>query len=125
LTEIEDRDWLFRRLHPSCFKKSGALSSATFKVNSSPENEISVDLARLTTPIESVNRAGRPGFQLGKLHALGPRKLGFDVVHGPRRFPANPEDDNEAHTLIKGENTPRLCKELARLVTIVEGVRSE
>jgi len=125
LTGIEDSDSLFRRLHVACFKKNGSLTSATFKLNGFPENDISVDLARLTTPGESVNRAGKPGFRLGTLQARGPRQLGFDVVHDPQRFPDTSERDNESHTLITGENTSEHCRELAKLVTVVEGIQSE
>lgn len=125
MTDIEDSDWLFRRLHSGCFKKNGTLTSATFKLNGFPENEISVDLARLTTPIDSVNRARKPGFRLGKLQALGPRQLGFDVVHDPQLFPDKPDCDNEAHSLIRGENTMERCRKLAKLVIVVEGILSE
>lgn len=122
--DIEDDDWLYRRLHPYCFKKNGALSSAAFKTNGFPDCEISVDLAKLTTPFESVHRAGKPGFRLGQLQAGGPRRLGFDVIHDPLRFTERPECDNEPHSLIKGMNTPELCHELVKLVTLVEGLQS-
>lgn len=125
MTDIEDSDWLFRRLHADCFKKNGTLTSATFKLNGFPENDISVDLARLTTPRESVNRAGKPGFRLGRLQAMGPRQLGFNVVHDPQRFPDAPELNNESHSRITGENTSERCRELTKLVTIVEGIESE
>ncbi len=124
MVDIEDSDWLFRRLHPACFKKNGALSSTTFKLNGFPEREISVDLARLTNPMESVHRAPRAGFRLGQLQARGPRQLGFKVIHDPLRYPEKPECDNESHSLIKGENTMELCRELAKLVTVLEGVQS-
>lgn len=125
MVDIEDSDWLFRRLHPGCFKKDGTLTSATFKLRNFPENDISVDLARLTTPIESVNRAGRAGFRLGQMQAQGPRRLGFEVVHDPLRFPEMPQCNNESHTLIQGNNTMELCRELAKLVSVVEGIQSE
>lgn len=125
LTGIEDTDWLFRRLHAACFKKNGTLTSATFKLNGFPENDIWVDLARLTTPTESVNRAGKPGFQLGTLQARGPRQLGFNVVHDPQRFPDTPERDNELHSRITGDNTGERCRELAKLVTVVAGIEPD
>ena len=47
----------------------------------------------------------------------GPRSLGFEVRH-------DPVPGNDAHTLIVGENSNALCKQLARLVRILPGVRS-
>jgi hypothetical protein len=116
-TVVEDGDALYWRLVEQFVKGDGSVSSAAFKVNSKPDNQISTDLARLTTPQESVNRVGRAGFLLGALLANGPRALGFEVRHDPL-------PDNPAHTLIVGENTNVRCRELAKLVQIVPGVRS-
>lgn len=117
MVQIGDDDWLYRRLHPHCFKKDGSISSVTFMTRGYPDSEISVDLARLTTPQASVNRAGRPGFQLGQLQAISPRNLGLDVVHAPL-------EDNESHSLITGNRSKKTCKDLARLVEVVKDVRS-
>lgn len=85
--------------------------------NSVPDNEISVDLANLTTPEESVNRSRKPGFQLGQMQAVGPRDLGLEVEHDPL-------EDNPSHSLIRGANSKKRCKDLARLVIVMEGVYS-
>jgi hypothetical protein len=114
---IATEDLLYRRIFAQFVKSDGRVSSAAFKVNSRPDNEISVDLAKLTTPEESVNRAGRPGFLLGQLVTGGVRQIGFEVRYDP--VPGNP-----AHSLITGENSNPLCRQLAVLVTIVPGVRS-
>ena len=117
MTIVEEDDALFRRLHEHFVKADGTVSSAAFKTNSKPDNRISTDLAKLTTPRESVNRAGRAGFQLGELTVRGPTSLGFQVIHDPLK-------ENRAHTLIVGVNTKILCKELAKLVRILPGVHS-
>ncbi len=117
ITNVEDEDALFRRLHEHFVKADGTVTSAAFKTNSKPDNQISTDLAGLTTPQESVDRAGRAGFLLGELFAGGPRELGFQVNHDPL-------SDNPAHTLIVGENTKLRCRELAKLVRIIPEIRS-
>jgi len=118
LVEILDEDWLYRRLHPACIKQNGTVSSVAFKTNNFPDGQASVDLAKLTTPIESVNRYGKGQRKLGQLQADGPRALGLDVVHDPL-------EDNHAHSLIRGVNSPALCKKLARLVDVLPDIESK
>lgn len=118
MTTIADEDIVYRRLHQNCFKQNGAVSSAAFKTNSRPDNQISVDLARLTTPEESVSRKSRSGFRLGELEAGGPRQLGFDVIYDRK-------PDNSAHSLIVGENSANLCKQLALLVRVIPDLYSQ
>jgi hypothetical protein len=115
---VADEDLLYRRIFAQFVRSDGRLSSAAFKVNSRPDHEISVDLAKLTTPEASVDRAGRPGFLLGQLVAGEARNLGFAIRH-------DPVAGNPAHALITGENSNSLCRALAGLVTIVPGVRSQ
>ncbi|HEU0074978.1 MAG TPA: hypothetical protein VFS30_13330 [Dehalococcoidia bacterium] len=81
--------------------KRRRISSAAFKPNRKPE-EISVDLGRLTTPEKTLERSGKPLLGVVSLKAQVPLALGMEVKHDP-----NPPDDpdNEAHTLIIGENT--------------------
>jgi hypothetical protein len=117
VVEILDEDWLYRRLHAACFKKDGSISSVAFMTANFPDEQASVDLARLTTPEESVNREGRGRRKLGQLQALGPRVLGLEVVHDPL-------DGNDAHSLILGANSKAMCRKLARLVEVVPGVES-
>ncbi len=115
---IVAEDLLYRRIFGQFVKSDGRVSSAAFKVNSRPDNEISVDLAKLTTPEESVNRAGRSGFLLGQLVAGEVREFGFEVHHDPL-------PDNPAHAIIAGENSNARCRALAGLVTVVPDVQSQ
>lgn len=117
MVEILDVDWLYRRLHAACFKKDGSVSSVAFMTNNFPDGQASVDLARLTTPEESVNREGKGRRKLGQLQARGPRDLGLKVIHDPLA-------DNDAHSLILGATTKGMCRQLARLVEVVPGVES-
>jgi hypothetical protein len=67
---------------------------------------MSVDLAKLTTPQESVNRSDRPGRGIGALQARTPRSLGFEVFH-------DPIDGNYAHSAIQGDYKDRVkCDQL-------------
>lgn len=117
MVEIRDEDWLYRRLHTACFRKDGSVSSVAFMTNSFPDAQVSVDLARLTTPEASVNREGKGRRKLGQLQARGPRDLGLEVVHDPL-------DGNVSHSLILGATTKGMCRRLAKLVEVVPGVES-
>ena len=117
MVEIRDDDWLYRRLHAACIKSDGTVSSVAFMTSKYPDPEVSVDLAKLTTPVESVNRDGKGFRKLGQLQAGGPRELGLNVVHDPL-------EDNVAHSLIVGADTKAMCRRLARLVEIVPGIES-
>jgi hypothetical protein len=112
LLDIADDDALYRRIAPHCFKRDGTISSSAFMTNNVPDDQISVDLARLTTADESLARAPRPGFGLGDLLASEPRRLGFTVRHDP--IPENP-----AHALIEGQNTKELCRRLAEKLLVL------
>jgi hypothetical protein len=117
LEEIAERDELYRRLSKlSHIKKNGKVSSAAFKRNKQPENSISVDLARLTTPQESLARVGeerKAQFVLGILVAEYPRSIGFCVRHDPL-------PDNRAHSLIEGQNDGEKCNLLAENTTLLD-----
>lgn len=108
---IKDEDVLHRRIPPNYFKTNGTISSSAYKVNDRPEEEISVDLAHLTT-IEKTLK-DRPHFGIGSLIALDPRSLGLEVVHDPL-------PDNEAHSLIQGVTENAQCTELAKRTKIVK-----
>ena len=117
VVEILDEDALYRRLLPYYVKADGKVSSAAYKRRGKvPDNEVSVDLARLTTPVESLRRAPNSGFALGFLLAAAPRRMGFEVRHDP--CPPQ-EPDNLAHSPIAGENTPERCILLAEATTLV------
>lgn len=124
MVQVGDDDWLYRRLHPYCFKKDGSLSSTTFMQNGFPGAEASVDLARLTTPEVSVNRSVNK--RLGKLQAADARELeSVDGVKVGLRVCHTFEEDNRAHTLIKGLQTKKQCKDLASRVILMDDVRSD
>lgn len=109
---IDDRDELYRRLAPDFVKADGTVSSATFKRAKNPDPEVSVDLARLTTPDETLRRADRLHFGIGVLTASVPRSLGLTVRH-------DPVDGNPAHSVIEGQTTrqqPRLLAEQTRIL---------
>ncbi|MCL1469766.1 hypothetical protein [Argonema antarcticum] len=117
LEEIADNDRLYRRLSINSHinPKTGKVSSAAFKRNKKPENSISVDLARLTTPQETLDRVGdrKNHFVLGVLVAGDARSIGFSVRHDPI-LPENP-----AHSLIEGQNDGEKCSRLAEATTIL------
>ena len=88
--DIADEDDLYRRLGPDHVKPDGAISRTAFMRNSTvnrnrkePDPEISVDLARLTTPALTLTRANRPAHGVGSLVAAYPRSLGLAVRHTP------------------------------------------
>ena len=105
--EIADEDWLYRRLgvhsvrtkdgsiHPNAFMRS-AEPSGRLK---GPDPEVSVDLARLTTPEHSLAVAGKPNQGIGAIQAGFPRSLGLRVMHAPVEAPVG--RPNPAHSLIR------------------------
>lgn len=72
---------------------------------------MSVDLARLTTPAESLARRLGPCF-LGVLRVKDVHDLGLTVRHAPT-------DDNAAHSIIEGVNTRELCRKLAEKTLVL------
>lgn len=117
LVEIDDDDLLFRRLASHQVNRDGTVNSSAFKRAGVYDAEISVDVAKLTDPRTSVDRAGRAGFRLGAMHARDPRALGFTVEHAP-------EPGNDAHALLKGRNDQETSRALAHTVRLVPGIAS-
>jgi hypothetical protein len=110
---IDNDDALYRRLAPHCIKPGNAISSAAFKTRNQWDTQISVDLARLTTPHQCLAMvANRPGFKLGRFVARVPRSLGFEVRH-------DPQPDNPAHCIIRGANDEHKSRAMASQMTIV------
>jgi len=112
LQPIEDRDELYRRFPLAYPKANGTVSSAAFKRGKDPDPEVSVDLAKLTTPGECLRRADRPEQGVGVLVAAFPRSIGLTVRH-------DPVEGNPAHSVIEGQTTreqPRLLAEQTRIV---------
>ena len=113
LVIIDDDDALYRRLAPHCIKPNNVVSSAAFKTRNQWDTEISVDLARLTTPRQCLAMVGnRPGFKLGRFAARVPRSLAFEVRH-------DPQQNSLAHCVIRGANDEHKSRAMARQMTIV------
>jgi hypothetical protein len=109
--QIADDDWLYRRLAVHNIRQSdGSVHYNAFMRNADPRGrkkepdpDVSVDLARLTAPEQSLAMAGRPDQGIGALQAGFPRSLApgqIDVVHTPVLEP--PERQNPAHASIRG-----------------------
>ena len=104
--EVADRDELYRRLAPGAIRDDRTVSRIAYMGNGKPDVEISVDLARLTTPERTLAPVAGRGFGVGILSAAYPRFLGFTVRRDP--LPENP-----AHTLIADQNDRQKCCLLA------------
>jgi hypothetical protein len=110
---IVDADELYRRLIHYHVLPDHKVSSAAFKDKKKrPDPSISVDLARMTTPQESLSRAGIPNMHLGALLARIPREVELCVRHDPL-------DDNQAHSLIEGQNDDDKCRWLAENTEVI------
>jgi len=109
---ILDDDDLYRRIAPYHVKSDGIVSSAAFRTRQNPYAAVSVDLAKLTSPQETLSRARQPGFGVGSLVARVPRSLGLTVEH-------NPCPNNIAHSLIKGQNTKSNCRRMAEATEVI------
>ncbi len=72
MVHIDPEDLLYRRLAKEHINPDGTANSAAFKRGGGYDPSISVDLAKLTTPQESVDRARRAGFRLGQFAAAVP-----------------------------------------------------
>jgi hypothetical protein len=114
LEAVEDEDYLYRHVapKPSQITKDPArdsgwrLTSANFK-----SHELSVDIARLTTPDRSLH--GRPGHHLAQfLAGFARHACDQEVVHDPLC-------DNDAHALVIGDKSRTLRRQLAESCTWV------
>lgn len=117
MAQINPDDELYRRLAPSHIRDNGTVNSAAFKLSDVYETEISVDIAKLTDPQTSVNRAGRAGFRLAAVQSKHPVELGFRIV-------PDPVPGNDAHPLLMGRNDKRISRVLAAKCRVVPGVVS-
>jgi hypothetical protein len=111
---IADADDLYRRIPPYYIKKNGAISSAAFMKDrgKTPDNEISVEIARLTSPEECSRRFGDRGFRVIAITAGSARALNFDVRHDPL-------PDCYPHALVVGDNARDRCQQLAAASRVV------
>ena len=108
--EVHDSDDLHSRIAPDHVNPDGTVNSGAFKRGGRPAGRFSVDLARLTTPEETLRP--RPTFGLGSFQAAIPRGLGLTVRHAPLQ-------DNQAHSLIEGQNTRAICRQMAERVVLL------
>jgi hypothetical protein len=105
-------DRLYRRL-PAETVRNGKVGRGAYYFRGEPDPSMSVDLARLTTPEATRDRAPRPErFGVGEILASVPRQLGLTVKH-------EPTDENPAHSLIEGSPTRAICQTLADCTTII------
>jgi hypothetical protein len=105
-------DLLYRRLAPGTIR-DGRVYRNAYYFSGAPDPQVSVDLARLTTPDETRLRARYPDrFGVGELQARVPIELGLTVKH-------DPTPDNDAHCLIEGATTKAICQVLADHTAIV------
>jgi hypothetical protein len=109
---IEDDDELYRRIFPSYVHSDDTISDRAFMLGGKPEQNLSVDLAKLTNPEEAATRAKAPGYGLASLKVRAVRELGFEIRHAP--LPGNP-----AHALIEGPNDKAKCRQLAEAARLV------
>lgn len=116
LEVILDTDALHRRIPPHAFiAKQGRVSSSLYMVNRVPDNEISMNLARLTTHEETLR--SRPDFGIGEIIAGVPREIGFEVRH-------DPIPENDSHSVIEGANSEERCRLLAQATDVVIAPRA-
>lgn len=99
-------DTLYRRILRYYKKDDNTISSGAYKdKRGKPDCEASVDLARLSSPEESLARALSGQF-LVSLNA----RVAFDAGMTPTHRPLN---DNPAHSVIVGNDTKSKCEILA------------
>src|SRR5690242_10610171 len=110
IVQISDDDLLYRRFHPKSLRRDGNITSAAYirHKEKKPDSEISVDLARKTTPESTLEAADPPIFGLGELRVGDVRNLGFTVRYAPSR-------GNKAHCIIEGVKTEMDCRRLAEI----------
>ncbi|MFN8632364.1 MAG: hypothetical protein U0893_00810 [Chloroflexota bacterium] len=108
---ITDEDWLYRRLGIHNIRQAdGSVHYNAFQRRSDPRSRkwepdpnVSVDLARLTTPEKSLIDADRANMGIGAIEAGFPRALApgqIHVMHTPDEAPI--DRPNPAHASIKG-----------------------
>ena len=109
---IGPEDLLYRRLSRDVVQ-DGRVNRGAYYFRGEPDSQISVDLARLTTPEQTRLRARDPSRAgVGELQAAVPLNLGFTIRHAP-------EEGNPAHCLIEGRTTKDLCQRLADATRII------
>jgi hypothetical protein len=109
---ITTEDGLLRRIviHPDYIKPDQTITSFAFKPRKVDVDGLSVDLERLTTPEDAI--LDRTKFRLARLKASIPLSLGLACVHDPKA-------DCPAHSLIQGDFTSSVRRQLALAATFV------
>lgn len=116
---IDDKDELYRRIHPLHVKPDNTISSAAFK--GSDSEELSVDLVRLTSLDDVFQRAKRLGREcagVGLFQVSLARGLSQEVRHDPLDE-AEEGGPNPAHSLVVGKKTDPIARKLARASTLL------
>jgi hypothetical protein len=109
IEEIFDEDDLYRRFTDKYLDDNGNLSSAAFQ-NTTGTDDMSVDLARLTTPERTALD--------NEIYGVAMIKAGFArnnnqiVIHSP-------SVDNNAHSTVRGKKTRGIKKKLAESAYII------
>ena len=103
IIDIADKDEMYRRFWNDYLKDNGKISSAAFQ-NSSDTDEMSSDLAKLTTPHKTA--LNDPHFGVASFYAGGARALDQRVFH-------DPVENNPAHSTIKGKKSKSIRKKFA------------
>jgi hypothetical protein len=112
MERIAPDDDLYRRLFHYHVKPDGSISSAAFMTRSGkPDPDLSVHLARLVTPAESLLH-GLPGQGVIAVRAEVPLALGLMVCHDPQ--PGDP-----GHCLVQGLQSKAQCVLLAKAARLV------
>jgi hypothetical protein len=121
LEQITAEDHLYRRLVPNghvapdgqTVLLSAFLRKRPGEKKSEPDPELSVDLARLTTPEATACGAGRAGFGAAEFPASVPLAMGLVVRHVPLL------PDRYAHSQVEGMTSRAQCQRLADASTLI------
>lgn len=120
---ITDDDVVYRRIfyantYPPHSKKSpGAVNSTAFVEYREPMQQISVELARLTTLEDCIGR-GQPGQGVAALIVTDIRAIGLDVHHTPE-FGLTVAHCDIVHPLPESRIEMSHCKSLAGVARVV------
>jgi hypothetical protein len=113
--EIYDTDELYRRIPEYWLRPNGTPSSAAFQ-NTTGTDDMSVDLARLTTPEETA--AVMEDCGVASFYAILARRNEQEVHH-------TPTVENYAHSSVKGKKTKAIRRTLAKGSKIVVHPKSQ
>ncbi len=111
---VSTDDFLYRRIHPDWQKGPTEISTAAFT-----NEELSVDLASLTSPGKSLRRGRKPEMGIAKIPvAIMPGlKVPQEVRHSPTIV-------NWAHTLVIGKKTQSVRKQIRDSAEIIIHTKS-